>query len=446
MRTSRSVAPAPLPDQASGISEGEPESGSNHLRVVPRVLLFVPRLVVEVVNAPIRGALYVMDRYALGERTKDVFFNDERTVGVYPVGALTSGFGLTIGARFIHRDLFGDREQFSVRASFGGTFNQQYSTELSSGRRFGRRLKLTAEAEYSIVPKDRFFGIGNGDEVAASGMPVDPYAAPIAIDTRYQETATRVYGGARVRLGGPVSARLTSGVLWRRFGSSSPDDIMPGDDIAEHYLTATIPGFEQGVAYSYNELELRYDTRRPSNIWERSSLPSTGWLFLGYGGVARGFDRGQVRYIRFGGDVQRYIRLAEGPRLLALRLTAEEVRGEDDLIPFVDLPTLGGPQLLRGYAKARFRDRAMAMASVEYQFDLGQSMAGFLFSDLGRVYPTLTEVTTKDLRIGFGGGLQVHGSRSYLGRLTVGSSTDGGLFLNLSFDPINKPQKRLELD
>lgn len=446
VRTARSLEGAPLPNQVSGMSRREPESIGNNLRIVPRVLLFVPRIVLEVGNAPVRGVLYLFDRYSLSRRVKDVLFNDDGTIGVYPTAGIQTGFGFTVGARFVHKDLFGEGEKFGVGAEFGGTYNQRYSAELSTGTRLGRRLKLSLEGEYEIDPRNRFFGIGNGDEVETTMAPVDPYDDPVAIDTRYRETVTRAYARARVKLFGAVSARLTSGVMWKSFGESSPEDLKARNNIVDHYLTDELPGFRDGAAYSYNELELRYDTRRPSTIWETINMPSTGWLILGYGGIARGFDRAPTRYVRYGGDVQRFFRIATGPRVLALRVMAEEVRGDSDAIPFTDLPVMGGQSILRGYVLDRFRDKAIATATAEYQFDLSYLVAGFLFADAGRTFNSLSEATIDGIRVGFGGGLQLHGTRSYVGRLTLATSIDGGFFFSVNFNRAFDPRKRLELD
>ena len=442
----KAVARAPLPDQASGVARGEPETSANQLRILPRILLFPARVAVEVVDAPVRGALYVYDRYQLKARARDIFFNEDGTVGFYPVADVNSDYGFTGGARFIARDLFGEREQVSLRTSFGGRYNWEASASAHTGDRLSQYVRLSGEAEYQIDPKDRFFGIGNGDEVSMPAAPADPYSGEVAVDTRFRQRVGRTFGRARVNLVGPLSLRLSSGALWKQFESPSPGDITSGDDIADSYQTDGLAGFERGVSYNYHEVELRYDSRDTVSVYEPFSRPSTGWFIVGYGGVARDFAQAPVRYNRYGGDIQRLFRLAEGPRVLLLRVQAEEVRGEQEEIPFVDLPRLGGPRYLRGYASDRFRDRAMALGSVEYQWDLTRSFAAYLFVDAGRVYPTLTEATLEDLRAGYGGGIEMQGWHSYLGRLNLASSIDGGFFLNLSFDPVYEPQKRLERD
>jgi Omp85 superfamily domain len=437
-----SVAKAPTPEQAPGIARPEPTSTGNQLRVVPRVLLFPGRIVLAVVDAPLRGSFWLYERFQLRERWKAIFFNDTGTVGLYPVAFIETGFGLNAGARFIHRALYRDAS-LRARASFGGRFEQIYAVKLGSGRILGDRVEIEIEGEHEIRPKDRFFGVGNTDAVEMTAEPVDPYENPTALDSRFQQTRSQLTAIADVLLFGPLSARLSSALQWREF--DEPSEISADFNIAELYDTAELPGFEQGTASSYNELELRFDTRRSADRYEMETVPSTGWLLSGFGGVARDFGRAPVQYTRYGVDLQRFFRIGEAPRLLAFRYYMEGVIGDlDQDVPFVDLPRLGGPILLRGYDQDRFRDRVLAMGSAEYQFDIGYMLTGFLFVDAGRVYPKLDELEFKDMRVGYGGGIQLQTPGSFIGRVTAATSIDGGLLLNLSLDPVYDPKARVE--
>lgn len=437
------VATAPAPEQAPGVAKAEPDSAGNQLRVVPRVLLFPGRVVLAVVDAPMRGGFWLYERFQLRDRWKAIFFNDTGTVGLYPVAFVETGFGLNAGLRFIHRDLY-RKASLRARASFGGPFRQILALKLGSGELLGDRIELELEAEYEQRPKDRFFGIGNGDEVSMVPAPVDPYEDPAAVDTRFRQWVSRVSAIGNVRLIGPLSARVSSAFLYKKFDQSDPGDIEPEEDIALNYDTAALPGFEQGTSYTYHELELRLDTRRSDNRYEMETMPSEGSLLSGFAGFATDLRRAPTRYVRYGADLQHYVRLAESPRLIALRAYVEGMVGDLDEIPFVDLPRLGGPLLLRGYERDRFRDRVLALTSAEYQFDIGHMVAGFLFVDAGRVYPELSELAFEDIRVGYGGGLQVHTPKSFIGRFSVASSIDGGLLFNLSLDPVYDPKARVE--
>ncbi len=438
-----SVASAPTPEQAPGIAKAEPDTAGNNLRVVPRVLLFPMRVVLAVVDAPLRGGFWLYERFQLRDRFKAIFFNDTGTVGLYPVAFIETGFGLNAGARFIHRDLY-RKASLKARASFGGPFRQIFALKLGSGEIFGDRIELELEAEYEVRPKDRFFGIGNGDEVGMVPAPVDPYEDPAAVDGRFRQTISRLSAIANVHLVGPLSARLSSALLFKTFDESDPGDIVADQNIALWYDTAALPGFVEGTSYSYHELELRIDTRRAANRYEMVTMPSTGWLVSGFGGLAADFKRAPTNYKRYGADLQYFFRLAAAPRLFALRAYLEGVTGDLDEIPFVDLPRLGGPVLLRGYVRDRFRDRVLALTSLEYQFDVGHMVGGFLFVDAGRVYPELSELEVKDVRVAYGGGLQLQTPKSFIGRIGLASSIDGGLLFNLSLDPVYDPKARVE--
>jgi hypothetical protein len=443
--TAESVKDAPLPDEARGLTRGEPGPGPG--RTVARVLLFPVRVIVWLVAAPIRGTLWAYERYRLRDRWKAIFFNDEETIGLYPVAFFETGFGFNVGARFIHRDLFGNGERFKARASFGGRFQQIYAAGFDSGQLMGELVELELEAQYEIRPHDQFFGIGNGDQVDDVAAPIDPYDDPTAVDSRFRQTTGRVSALADVLLIGPLSGRLSSAVLWKSFDRSDLADIEDDEDIANHYQLDALPAFEDGANYVYSEFELRYDTRRPANRFEAASVPSQGLLVSGFTGLASGFEGARTAYVRYGTDLQAYINLGASPRALVLRALVEGIEGDLEQVPFVDLPRLGGPILLRGYKQDRFRDRVMALGSAEYQFDVSNMFSAFLFVDGGRVYRDLTQVKEEgadDLRVGYGGGLQLHTDRTFIGRFSVASSIDGGVLFHLSLDPVYDPKARVE--
>jgi hypothetical protein len=122
----------------------------------------------------------------------------------------------------------------------------------------------------------------------------------------------------------------------------------------------------------------------------------------------------------------------------------EGVTGGYREVSFYDLPRLGGPLLLRGFDLDQYRDRVAGLGSAEYQFDASDLISGFTFVDVGRVFPRPQDIELTGMRVGFGGGIEIHSKRSFIGRFTVASSTDGGLFFSLSFDPIYDTKARVE--
>jgi outer membrane protein assembly factor BamA len=104
-------------------------------------------------------------------------------------------------------------------------------------------------------------------------------------------------------------------------------------------------------------------------------------------------------------------------------------------VPFIDLPRLGGPVLLRGYDRDRFRDRYSGLATIEYDWPAAYDVNGFLFADAGRVFRDPDDFGVDDLRVGYGAGIQLHTITGFLARGQIASSVDGGLFFQLSLDP-----------
>src|SRR3954462_14420508 len=88
--TAADVRTAPLPGQEGG--QLQPDPGDSTLRVIGRGILFVPRLAIEAALSPFRGAIWADDRYRLEDVYHRVFYNADRTIGLFPTGTYTSGF------------------------------------------------------------------------------------------------------------------------------------------------------------------------------------------------------------------------------------------------------------------------------------------------------------------------------------------------------------------
>lgn len=419
--TASEVAGAPAAGAESGRTDEVDESDGTG-RWVARGLLFVPRVAVTVVMAPVEGGAWAIERYQLVDRAQRLFFNDAGTFGIVPTFQLEAGFGLNIGARVVHRDLFGARERFSLRTSGGGRFNTRVATELSSGKRFDR-VTLHLGGEFERRPKDPYYGVGNVDD-------------DMAPETRFRQRILRATGEFDVRVARAFHVRGAGAVTDRTYERSDT-----GDPIDEVYME--LPGYERGVRNMYAELELRWDSRGRANDYEPLSVISDGQLFAVFAGRVTALDDSQD-FWRYGLDAQRFFRIGAGPRVIALRSHAEAVTGDLAELPFNELPRLGGKDVLRGYASDRFRDRIAMVGSIDYSFDLTATMSASLFVDAGRVQRSFEDLETSDLRVGYGLQLDLHTARSFLARASIASSKDGGVFFNLGLDPVFEIDGRVE--
>jgi hypothetical protein len=430
------VASAPIPGDEHGRSDGV-DSGDSPVRVIARGLLWLPKLVVDTALTPVRGTVWAFERYKLTDLYYDTFFNDARTIGLYPTLVFESGFGitgLTGGARFVDRDLFGEREHLAIQGALGTAYYRQLvSASLRSGNRFGKRFSLELDAGYEKRPRDPFYGIGNGNLAPPPDMLIDPRVDSTAVATRYRQQRERVALTSDARVVSDLHLRANGAVSRLAFSSANPSDGTPIDTV---YDPAALGGFESGVEYGYGELELRWDGRHAANPLESAGVFSTGSLASAFTGRMHRLDGDGRDFYRYGFDLQNFIRIAAGPRVFATRLHGEAVSGSYADVPFSELPKLGGPVYLRGYDLDRFRDRVAMFGSAEYQWDLSAWFAAKLFVDAGRVYPSVNELAFDHLRLGYGGGIEAHTEHAFVLDMSLASSIDGGLFFNVAFNPV----------
>jgi hypothetical protein len=419
--TARDAEDAPLPGEESGRTDHPP--GDSLLRDIGQGVLTVPRLALVAAIAPLRYGVYAYDHYGIAEKFSTTFFDPSTTYGVYPVLMLDSEYGLNIGARMVHRDMFGAHERFSLKATTGGQFRSLIDGGIRSGNRFGDHVTLELRGEYERRPNEKFYGIGN------EGMDRD---------ARYREEIKRVTSYLDIRLFDRFLARATGALTDRMYGSGADG----GTPIDAMYDTSMLTGFS-GVENLYSELELRVDHRDRDITPGRHKIYDTGYFFEAFAGRVHQLQAGND-YWRYGGEAQHFLGLGLGPRTLMTRVRLEAVTGTLDDVVFAQLPMLGGPQVLRGYPTGRFRDRASAVGTAEYFWGLGELFMASLFVDAGRVYTSFDELTTDDLHIGYGASLQLHSGREYVAGVSIASSIDGGVFLNLTFDPVFDYDPRAE--
>jgi hypothetical protein len=376
--TEEDLGSSPIPGDESGRIDAKNITDSG-LRRALRGALFVPKLGVDLALSPIRLGVWAYDRYHLDALYYRAFFNDARTIGLVPTLAFDSGFGITVGGRF--------------------------EAALRSGERLGDRLAIELDGQYELRPQDPFYGIGNHGDSGSPAAPIDPAIDPTAVETRYRERLARVAAVIDLRVIDGFHLRGASELSERRF---SPSDV--GVAIGTVYDPTTLVGYD-GVRSVYSELELRYDGRRNANEYEPQPFHSMGSLAAVFGGRIHRLDHARD-YWRYGADLQHFIRLTEGPRVLAFRLHGEAVSGTLADVPFTELPQLGGLDDLRGYATDRFRDRIAAFGSIDYAWDLSSWLSARVFVDAGRVFGSLDDLGVDHVRVGYGIALEGHTSHT----------------------------------
>lgn len=410
----------------------ESDAPSDPTLWIPRALFAGPRLAFDVATLPLVGIAALEDEYQVIDRAEEIFFNDDRTFGVFPTAFVETGNSPNVGVRILHRDVAGRGERLRLRAGYGGVHRQVYAADLGT-RPSTDQTRLAFGLGHRIEDRGRFYGIGNADvEPVVSRSPRhDPLTSVIEVPYLIAESWMEASGTVRPM---PTLA-VTLSERWRHReldGTySEPDE----SALVDVYDTSSLAGVGIDRIDLVVELEVEFDTRKSVRADMPDDQPATGWLLSG--AVARQVRSELLRsdFGRLRLDLNRYVDLYRGDRLLRLRLYGVWVAGAPERIPFPDLATLGGRELLRGYPAGRFRDRISGLGSVEYRYPVTEGISGYLFADAGRVYHDIGTLSLASLRVGLGGGLRIYSADHTWLRLQFASSIDGGLFFHLELNP-----------
>ena len=415
-----------LPGEESGRVD-QPEEGEGLGTQLLRGLLFIPRTAVQVLLLPVKGFVYVYDRYQLDERYYNTFYTADREFGVVPTATYATGLGFTAGAEVVATNLFGESEHLNVLATYGGNYRSDSGLWIDSGKRFAP-FKIQAGGNFTRRPTEPFYGYGNNNLGPPPLMPANPQDLAFKSQMRYQEARAQLSGGAY--LGSGLIAIVRGTYTDLKYGP--PTSGAPLEDV---FMQNEVTAFDTGAETLRGDGELRWDTRHHVSDWEPAYYHSEGTLADIFGGYTAVISGEGQNFWRYGFDLQQFVRFASGPRGLELRVFGEAVSGNVNQVPFTELPMLGG-DFLRGYQYGRFRDRVSAFATIQYFWDISKYVEAFVFTDIGRVFPSLSDLTVDDLRAGFGGGISLHTNASFVFEGYLASSIDGGVVVSAVFVPI----------
>ncbi len=378
-------APPPRPEAATTYEVPPAPAPPRRLR---RAALAVPRVMTAAVLAPVRLALWSEDRYQVSTRVKDLFWNDARTIGLYPVATWEGGGSAKAGAALVADELWGAALRGRATTGLVDRADLAASVEVAT---------LTAEVRYRDQGSVSFYGIGE----ESTDEPL-----------HYRQVERSARAGARWRIGDGVSLGLG--------GSRRQIDV---DDLGAE------------VDAVRGEVSLHVDRRRARLPYQSRAVPAAGWGAQLYAGWQQGLGDDDARFAYGGVDVIKAFDFLGGDRVVSLRATVDAIGAEADQVAFVDLPALGGSELLRGFPAGRFRDRWAAVASAEYLYPVTEGLAGFAFVDAGRVAGEARDLGVAP-RLGGGLGVQLHGRGAMRARGWVAVTDDGGVAFNVRLEPI----------
>ncbi|KOY88029.1 hypothetical protein AD998_03270 [bacterium 336/3] len=107
-------------------------------------------------------------------------------------------------------------------------------------------------------------------------------------------------------------------------------------------------------------------------------------------------------FVNINGAYQKYWQI-KPKNIIAFQTKAKFTFGD---VPFLDMSTLGGEDILRGYPKNRFRDKNFIASQVEYRFPLVWRLGLTTFAGVGDIFNKASDLRFRTLKYSVGTGLR----------------------------------------
>lgn len=415
LEPARAQEERPVPDY-DGREDPPPDAGEVVLWV-PRVVLYPVYLVTEyLVRWPLGTFATWFERENVGDLLEYVFtFGNSPSSAWVPTFLYEFGFRPSVGVYFWTQSAFTEGDRFAIHFAWGGrdwwrfTVRQRFAlSDPASNKTEFSQDELSLAFVLSYRPDNIFWGLG----------PDSP------------QRITRYYWD---QIGGQIGSEIVFGdfdgigfaleVRDNKFGSSRgafevDEDELYIDDVFDVTDSQQVPGFD---GYLLGELgvKLALDTRPP---WPE---PNTGARLELFGELGTDLTNTDRLFLNYGGEVGFFLDLTGRSRTLGLRqYVGLTERLGDGVIPFTELQSLGGPELMRGFYEGRYRGESAVVTTLQYTYPIWVFLDGFLFADVGNVFGEHFDGFDVEKMVGsFGFGFRSNDDRDVAFNLLFGLGT-----------------------
>ncbi|MFH2008799.1 MAG: BamA/TamA family outer membrane protein [bacterium] len=392
------------------------------LQAVPRALLFLPRVAAAVVGRTVVAAVDWWEQSGVGPFFHRVCFAFDGRLTVLPLVVWERGQNPVAGAALTTDLLFGRarRAGLHLEAAAGHAHVWHALLKLYPLGKDGQgthraqrphRLRLTIEAGFARRDDLPYFGVGYRRP--------GPGATAAELESRLGSEVFQGGATLRVRLWGSAFLGLGLGADWRRLSDGRSS--LEAEPISRLYGTDHA-GWATGVLTFVPALLLGAggDTG--------GLLPAPG-IRGQVSAAARVGDDDVGRHLSLKTTLEAFVGLGGGYRRLGLRAHLEAtIRLDSRPIPLLHLPTLGGPDTMRGFASGRFRGEAVALLQLEYHMALHRRLWLSLFIDWGGAFREgFKDASAEAVDVSGGGALSLRIAPDNWMRLLVAGSRDGAL-------------------
>jgi hypothetical protein len=355
---------------------------------------------------PERESPLVVHAEALAERGFREGIDDGRGASgpQFVLGGMRSGQGMSAGIGWRQTDFW--QERLGIRTTARATSYRAYMIDarldvhpLTTTRSFAN---VYAKFEHS--PRMDYYGRGmSSQEANRSSFLLQDFALDFQAGF---ELAPRLRAGIT---GGGVYVETGEG---RRSGVPSTDEVFGPEDA---------PGIGgEPLKYDRWGAFIAFDSR------DSRTGPRSGSF---YGARLRQyFDRTKeiFTFPQAEFEVQQYLPYFNGTRVVALRAASViSWTSADHQVPVYFMPSIGGNDSLRGFARDRFRDNQSLVFSAEHRWYVFRGLDLALFADAGKVVARREDVNLKGLEAGWGIGFRTRIRNTVIMRTDFAFSREG---------------------
>jgi hypothetical protein len=237
----------------------------------------------------------------------------------------------------------------------------------------GEKYIIKGEARYRNFP-DRFYGVGNRTLLDANEF----YS--------YDLVTMKILGLRKIgdRIFAGIDYQITNFYNVRK---------EPNGQLIKGNIPGSFGGLNSGVG-------LVYTIDRRDNVFNSHKgmfLELSSYFYQKFLGSDFIFNNYNVIY-------NKYFPLKD-KHTLAVQFVGNFNTGHT---PFYNLSPAGGDEILRGYAKNRYRDLNFMGTQAEYRFPIWWRLGGVTFAGLGDVFDSFKDMNYKYLKFSYGVGLRLN--------------------------------------
>lgn len=320
------------------------------------------------------------------------------------LGGMRSGHGMSFGAGYRKTDIWG--ETIGVRTTARMTITGAHMVDARldlQGLEFGRSF-FNVYTKYEKSPRMDFYGVGPHSSLSDRSSYL---LEDVSVDAQFGVTL-----GDQWRVG------LTAGYVSTDTGPGRRPDVPP---TTARFTPLEAPGIGLGpIDFARGGGFLAFDTRDAPSGTRHGAAYGVRWRW--YGDLTHDlFDFRQAEF-----EVQQYVPYFNETRVVAFRAaTTLSFQDEGHVVPVFFMPTLGGNNDLRGFARYRYCDNHSVLMSVEHRWYVFRGLDMAVFADAGKVIPRKAAIDFTNLEVSWGLGFRTRVRDAVIMRTDFAVGRDG---------------------